>query len=134
MASLSFLDQLAEWIIDQGAVPASELKVGRLIQSPDNQVAILGLPGLTLGDQRDVAELEFPRFQAIIRNVDYEAGEVQLRKLRTLLHGQIGLFLPNFRVLRIHADQEGGAIGDDDQGRFEWSINFATEHHAIDSY
>lgn len=109
--------------------------------SPANCVTLGGLPGNTLQAQRDVPGLQFPRFQAIIRNENDEDGSAVFQAVRELLHGQVGLILPvgvdvdtepYIRVMRCHADQEGGPIGEDLKGRLEWSINFSAEFHYVD--
>lgn len=125
----SFLDEVADYVVSQGVVASAAMKVNKHPPSPDNCVTFLGLPGNALGLQRDVPQLVFPRWQAIIRNTNRQNGAEQLRTLRELLHGQINLILPHYRVLRIHTEQEGGPIGEDGQGRFEYSINFIAEYH-----
>lgn len=101
---------------------------------PNNCIALIGLDGNIIGENRDVADLIFPRFQIIVRNEDFDTGAAKLKEVRDTLHGMINVFLPDdsapyWRVLRCHAYQEGGSIGNDDQGRFEFSINFAAETH-----
>lgn len=139
-----FLNLVADYLEANGVTP---VKTGIQPGEPANCVALLGLQGNTVQGNRDVPGLEFPRFQAVIRNEDYEDAATQFRALRTLLHGKIGLILPvgaqtdpeeadpdpYVRVLRMHADQEGGPIGEDDKGRYEFSINFAAEIHYVDA-
>lgn len=134
-----FLNLVADYLEANGVTP---VKTGIQPGEPANCVALLGLQGNTVQGNRDVPGLEFPRFQAVIRNEDYEDAATQFRALRTLLHGKIGIILPTtadieedpyVRVLRCHADQEGGPIGEDDKGRYEFSINFAAEIHYVDA-
>lgn len=101
---------------------------------PDNLVAILGRDGITMSDQRDIPVLEFPRFQVMIRNTDYEDAATKFRAVRTSLHGLIAEDLPTisgfyWHVKRLHVEQEGGPIGHDSKNRFEFSINFTGEAH-----
>lgn len=129
-----FLNEIADYMAnatspDIGTV-ATDIFIGELPGTPDNCVAIFGQPGSVIGDQREVASLQFPRFQVIIRNKDYDLGSAKLQDVRTKLHGKYGLMLPSWRVLRLHAEQEGGPIGSDDQNRFEFSINFVAELNA----
>ncbi len=128
-----FLSELANYVVLQGVAVDSAVKVNVLPDSPDACVAIFGLPGEDPRDQRDIPELELPRFQVITRSADYGEASELLRKVRVALHGRIGLFLPHYRILRMHADQDGGPIGKDDAGRHEFSINFTVEHHYSDS-
>lgn len=129
-----FLNEVADYMAnstspDIGTV-ATDIFIGELPPDPNNCVAIFGLPGSVIGDQREVASLTFPRFQVIVRNVNYDTGSTKLKDVRTKLHGKYGLMLPSWRVLRLYAEQEGGPIGSDDQNRFEFSINFVAEINA----
>ena len=99
--------------------------------SPDNCIALLGTIGTTLTSSRDVPALQFPRFQVIVRNTDYDDASTTMQSVRDALHGQVGLALTSWRVLRLHAEQEGYPIGQDKQGRYEFSINFIAEYVAV---
>lgn len=130
-----FLNEIADYMADAATSPdigtvATDIFIGEQPATPDNCVSIFGLPGTVIGDQREVASLQFPRFQVIVRNTSYENGSNKLQDVRTKLHGKYGLDLPSWRVLRLHAEQEGGPIGSDDQNRFEFSINFIAEINA----
>ena len=129
-----FLFEIADYMAnatapDIGTV-ATDIFNEELPGTPDNCVAVFGLPGQVIGDSREVAALTFPRFQVIVRNTDYALGAAKLLDVRTKLHGKYGLMLPSWRVMRMHAEQEGGPIGSDDQNRFEFSINFVAEINA----
>ncbi len=136
--AIDFLDQLATYLQAQSIGTAgTNIFVNKLPDTTDNCVALIGQPGPSIGPQRDVARLQFPRFQAIIRNVDYNDGSDKFQAVRTALHGKVGLVLPtsanpasdeNIRILRCHAESEGGPIGEDEQGRVEFSINFQAEY------
>lgn len=126
-----FLNEIADYLATQSiGTVATNIFIGKMPPDPDNQVAIFGLLGGTIGEQREVADLHFPRFQVIIRNTNYETGSTKLEAVRTALHGKYGLQLASWRVLRLHAETEGGPIGTDDQDRFEFSINFLAEINA----
>lgn len=132
----SFHDELASKLA--GDVEALEFDnedgrnvfVGELPATPDTCVAIFGLPGENIMDQRDIPELTFPRFQLITRSADYEEAAALLFEARKSLHGLIGYNLPSWHIMRNHAEQEGGPLGQDAQGRFEFSINFTAEYYA----
>lgn len=131
----AFLDEVAEILETAGVgVWASNtgrnIFVGQLPPSPDNCTALLGLPGPNIGVQRDVSALNFPRFQALVRNTDYTLGDAKLRDVRNALHGLLGARLTDWYILRCHADQEGGPIGQDEEGRYEFSINFTAEMYS----
>lgn len=114
---------------DLGTV-ATDIFIAELPATPNDCIAVFGLPGQIMGDQREVASLQFPRFQVIVRNENYEAGSAKLQDVRTKLHGLYGVDVGSYRVLRCHAEQEGGPIGSDDQNRYEFSINFVAEINA----
>lgn len=126
-----FLNEIADYMETAGVgTVATDIFIGEQPADPNDCVAIFGLPGEVIGDQREVASLQFPRFQVVIRNSDYDAGSAKLQDVRDTLHSKYGLQLPSWRVLRMAADQEGGPIGSDDQNRFEFSINFTCEINA----
>lgn len=130
-----FYDELASFLEDEG-VGIYDTAAGRNIYTyklppdPDACIALLGLTGFPLGESRDVPSLHFPHFQVIVRNPDADLGAAKLEAVRTVLHGLLGEILPHWRILRCHADSEGGPIGSDEQGRFEFSINFTAEVNA----
>lgn len=144
---MDLLDQLATYLAGLhlgtygDADPTkNDIFVAKHPADPDNCTSILGQLGRAIGVQRDVPELQLPMFQVIIRNTNYDAASAQLQAVRTALHGKLQLILPTtantatddyIRIMRCHADQEGGPIGTDDQGRFEFSINFDIEYHVV---
>lgn len=127
-----FLNELADYAATQTGISAvgTGVFVGKLPSDPDTCQALLGLPGTVIGDQREVSSLAFPRVQIISRAESYETASDKMTAWRTALHNKYNLILPHFRILRCHAEQEGGPIGQDDQGRFEFSINFIIEYNA----
>ncbi len=130
-----FLNEVAQYLDDLSVGEFSSdsgrnIFVGIVPADPANCVCLLGITGPTIGVQREVADLQFPRFQAFIRNTAYNAGSDKLQAVRTALHGKYGVILPHWRILRSHADQEGGPIGKNPIGHFEFSINFTTEINA----
>lgn len=69
-----------------------------------------------------------PRFQVIVRSVDYETGKAKLNAIFEALHK------PNLNTTLvpggtyfyyIHADSSGGWIGRSDNDKDEFSINFS---------
>lgn len=136
---IDFLDQIAQHLQSVGVGTLStSIFVNKQPPDPDTVVSVHGRPGPTSGAQRDVPEIQQPRFQVIVRAQDYNQASDLFQQVRTALHGQIGLILPAnadletdeyFRVMRCHAEQEGGPIGEDTQGRVEFSINFIAQCH-----
>lgn len=132
----SFFDELAAYLDTQQELIIFTEDEGRntfldeLPEDPEDCVAFFGLVGTTLNASRDVKELQFPRFQVITRSADYETANTLLQAVRASLHGIIGLQLDNWKIMRLHAEQDGGPIGRDDQGRHEFSINMIGEIYA----
>lgn len=147
MAQLDFLDEAAAHLQAQNVgTTGTSIFVNK---SPDSTeleginsaiVVLYGLPGTTMMDQRDVPELQVPRFKVYVRAADYNDAADMFQNVRTALHGLIGAIWPStantesdayIRVLRCHVDQEGGPIGEDKIGRSEFACNFATEYHYV---
>lgn len=134
----SFFDELATYLDNENAGIIFTNDSGRNTfinelppDDPDTCVAILGLPGTTVGQSRDVPGLKFPRIQIITRSKVFETADGLMTNVRDTLHGMIGVNLSSYRVLRCHAEQDGGPIGQDKQGRHEFSINLIAEYHAL---
>lgn len=130
-----FLNEIADYMALASPAPdigtvATDIFIGEMPAEPNNCVAVFGLPGSVIGDQREVTSLKFPRFQVIVRNTSYELGSAKLDDVRTKLHGIYGVDIGTYRVLRCHAEQEGGSIGSDEKNRWEFSINFTAEINA----
>ena len=132
----SFLDNIGSYLDTNNAEIIFDADAGRntfteFPPEPDTCIVLLGLVGSTLSQSRDVKGLQFPRFQVYVRSKNYETAADLMAKVRNTLHGMIGVNLANYRVLRCHAEQDGGPIGQDEQGRHEFSINMIAEHHAL---
>ena len=119
-----FIEQIAEYLQDQGiGTIATNLFIGNMPDSPDACVAVINSggvePSIDIPDKR-------PTFQVLIRNTDYEAGEVKLAAVRTALHQFMNDYLVAGQtyVYYIYLVSEGGHIGKDVNGRDEWSVNF----------
>lgn len=132
----SFFDELLSYADSQKASIVFDNATGRntflgeLPATPDDCIALIGLVGTTLNAARDVPGLQFPRFQIITRSKDFETAASLLQDVREALHGLIGHDLTDYRVLRCHAEQDGGPLGQDEQGRYEFGINMIAEYHA----
>jgi len=133
----SILDELCSYLDAQNAAFIFDTATGRNTfcgtypDEPHDLTALLGMVGSNVTAQRDVKELTFPRFQLVVRDQDYEQGAIRYRLARSILHGMIGVELSTLKVLRCHAEQEGGPIGQDDQGRYEFAGNFVAEYYEI---
>jgi len=136
----SFLDELCAYMEDQDASfifndqtvddPINTF-AGTYPDEPANLTALMGTTGSNIQAQRDVAELTFPRFQLVVRDEDYETAATRYESARAILHGMIGKMLQTKYVMRCHAEQEGGPIGQDKEGRFEFVGNFNAEYYIL---
>lgn len=131
----SFFDELATYLDAQQASLVFTNDNGRnvflneLPADPEACVAFFGQAGTTLGAQRDIPGLQFPRFQVVARSDDYEEASTLIAAVRDTLHGIINLQLSNYRLMRCHAEQEATPLGQDGQGRHEFACNFIAEYH-----
>lgn len=137
MASVSFLDQLTDYVAREGvgvSLPANgtvNIFAGKYPDSPDNCIAFLG----QIGGKPNiyVKDFEYPRFQVVVRNTDYVTGEAKIRSVRNILHDKLMLVTENFVALYIQAESDIIPIGEDDKGRSEFSINFSAQIRNDDS-
>lgn len=133
----SFFEELATYMDAQEATIIYAADANRnlfkdeLPASVDPVIGLFGIVGTTVGESRDVKGMQFPRFQAIVRATEYEDGDALMQAVRDVLHGIIGVNLTSWRILRCHAEQDGGPIGKDGDGKHEFSINLVAQIHAI---
>lgn len=136
---VDFLSQIADYLAASGMGETNEANgtvnifAGIYPADPDDAIAILGLVGSTLPNI-NIPDFEYPRFQIVVRNNDYETASQVLRDVRTLLHDKLAVTLTNFYCLYIQAQQDGFPIGQDDKGRYEFSINFSAQIRYADSF
>lgn len=119
-----FIEQVATYLQAQGiGTIASDIFIGNMPDLPNNCIAVINTggiaPSIDIPDKR-------PTFQVLIRNTDYETGELKLTAIRTALHQFMNDYLVNGQtyVYSIFLNAEGGHIGKDVNGRDEWSVNF----------
>ena len=119
-----FIEQVATYLQAQGiGTIASTIFIGNMPDTPDNCIAVINTGGVApshyIPDHR-------PTFQILIRNTDYEAGELKLNAIRTALHQYMNdeLVAGQTYTYYIFLNAEGGHIGKDVNGRDEWSVNF----------
>ncbi len=135
---VDFLSQLADYIAAGGMGETNanngtvNIFCGIYPDDPDNMIALLGQIGSTLPNI-NIPDFEYPRFQIVVRNTDYETGAQVLRDCRRLLHDKLAVTLTNFYCLYIQAQQDGYPIGQDEKGRYEFSINFTAQIRYADS-
>jgi hypothetical protein len=136
MTNADFLSQLADHLASHGVGNSTgssvNIFVGSYPDDPDNMIALVGQIGSDMPN-KNIRDFEYPRFQVVVRNTDFETGSGKLREVRELLHDQLAVELVNFYVLRIQAQQDGYPIGRDEKGRYEFSINFTAQHRFRES-
>lgn len=134
---VDFLAQVADYLAGSGMGETNEANgtvnifCGIYPADPDNAIALLGLPAQT--PSVDIPDFEYPRFQVVVRNTDYQTAAQVLRDVRGLLHDKLAVTLTNFYCLYIRSEQDGGPIGQDDKGRYEFTINFTAQIRYADS-
>ena len=129
MKSVDFLSQLADYLAREGLgsslVAPVNIFVNKYPDQPDNMIALVGNSGQPPSVY--IPEFEYPRFQIVIRDMDYITGAGKLRAIRQVLHDKLMVTTENFVALYIQADSEGGSIGEDNNGRAEFTINFRAQ-------
>lgn len=139
MANVDFLAQLSDYLDREGVgnsgVTSSSnvnIFVSHYPESPDNCVALLGLLGQTKPNI-NIAGFEYPRFQVMVRNTDYETGASKMRAIRNALHDKLNVTTENFIALYIQAEQDFYPLGEDKKGRYEFSMNMSCQVRNDDS-
>lgn len=129
MPEISFLSELTDYLDREGIVHSSgndvDIFVSRAPDDPDDLVALFGLVGTP--PSKYIADFEYPRFQVYVRNIDYMAGETKIRQIRTLLHDKLTVVTEHFVCKYIQADSDIIPIGQDDKGRYEFTLNFSSQ-------
>ena len=137
--NLDILDVLANEV--KRLNPTLKVFVNKQPPDPSDCVTFFGQTGTVVQAQRDVPGLQFPRFQVVCRAAAYNDAADAAQAVRSVLHGMIGTKLPNgvntatdpyVRIMRCHVEYEGGPLGEDDQGRTEFSTNYLAEYHHYD--
>jgi hypothetical protein len=132
----NIFDDIGWYLEDQGlGTRGTDIFVAELPSDPNDCLAIFGQVGLETN--HFIKDLYSPRFQVIVRSADYADGIQKSSDVRDTLHAIYSILMQDSFILKCHAEQEGGPIGRDEKGRFEFSINFSAESRgavAEDSY
>lgn len=119
----TFLDDLAEYLSDNGIGTIEEdLFLNKLIDSPDNQVAI----SLGSGAQPSTyVEIARPTVQVLVRNTDSDDGWDKMLAIFSLLHQKYDTInMGDTDVMKIDALQEPSPLGQDESERYIFTCNF----------
>lgn len=117
-------DDIAEYLAAQGiGTVGTDIFVDHLPDLPDSCVAVMQ----TGGQQPSIyLPTKRPTFQVIVRNATHPGGEDRLASVRGLLHNLYNTPLNSGQTYAyyVQASSEGGFIGKDAAGRYEFSANF----------
>lgn len=132
MANTNFWYELGKYLETAGVgTVAIDLFIGKVPPAPDNIVAITTNQYRGNRPSPDIPIIQVPRVQLLVRNKSFDVAAEKLDTIRTLLQGIVNVRLPHWRILGIAADQEGGPLGQDEQGRQEFAISFIIRMHRI---
>lgn len=116
-------DNVADYLEDQAiGTVGTDIFVGRIVPDPSDQIVVYATGGPQ--PSKHLAAMKEMTIQVYIRNTSFTAGNTKLEAVRLALHKKHGLTLDNHRILFSMASAEGGHIGQDEEGRDEFSINF----------
>lgn len=120
---MNIIADIAEYLEDEGlGTVGDDIYIAYLPETGTNQMGIFD----TGGTQPDpyLKDITTPTFQVFIRATSYLNGKNLLDSVREALHTQSGLQTDNFYFYYILATSEGGNLGTNDTGQYEFSINF----------
>lgn len=119
---MSYLSDITDRLqtLSLGTV-GTDLFQGHLPNDPVNCIAVMNTGG-TAPDM-DIPT-KSPTFQVFVRHTDYATGEARVTKVRNELHRIANTTYGSTYFYYILALSEGGHIGQDEQGAYEFSINF----------
>lgn len=107
-----------------GLTFGTDLFVGNIPSSPDDVVAIFdtpgGLPQLTM----DVAKMERPSINIMVRNSDYREGYALAEQIKDALHGRAHETWNSTLYMVIYCVNGPFALMWDENRRIVFSINF----------
>lgn len=121
---MSLLDDVASLLVaaSLGTVQ-QDIFLGAQPDSPETTITLYETGGWNVPDCPD-ENLEYPTFQARVRNADYDAGKVVLKGFKASLNWQHETIINGVRYLLILQRDEPRCWGMDSQRRWEWTQNF----------
>lgn len=117
---------IAQYLHNQGIGTLSSTLFASFLPDDEQDFLIGVFDRLGLAPDVDIPT-DKPRFQIIIRSVDYETGKAKLDAIFAALHKPHlngALVSGGTYFYYIHADSSGGWIGRNDNDKDEFSINF----------
>jgi len=126
------LDDIALYLETQGVgTCGTDIFAGTMPSQPNNCIVLYEYAGYP---RYLVWNGERPGLQVRVRNTSYSAGRTKIEEVVQTLHGVCEYTAPSgVRYLLIRAEQSPESLGQDDNGRFEWVVNFDVikERHSI---
>lgn len=121
---MSFISDITDYIEAAGLGTAgTDLFESRMPVSPNNTMAVIN----TGGEQpSQYIETQNNTIQVLIRNQDYNSGEIKMNQIIDLLHQLYNTQLTNYYLYYCLLSSEGGHLGQDEEGREMFSVNFRT--------
>lgn len=101
-----------------------------LTKLPEKEGTAIGVIDTGAMEADPELPIKHPTFQVFIRTAGYETGKTKLDAVYSLLHGiQNQTLVTNGKTyLDILAMTAGGCLGQDEAGRYLFSINFRCKH------
>jgi len=112
------LEAIANYLQQQSlAVLGLDMFIGVMPDSPDDCVALFETGGFK-PELATAALVEYPTFQVMVRGSEYQSARQRIDTIYKILHGDTSIFY------LIAAQQSPAYLGTDDNGRYEFSVNF----------
>lgn len=110
------LESIAAYLEARGyGVQGESIFIGTMPEQPDNCLALFDTGGFA---PELACDIEYPTFQVLVRGTSYMMTRSKIDNIYRLLHGNTEL------ALLLQAMQNPAAIGQDEAGRHEFSVNF----------
>lgn len=103
-----------------GYVFGTDMFIGQLPNSPDNCICLFdtgGGPTLQWG-------YEEPNLQILLRNNTYSTGYQEIRDIKYFLNNKTNETQGGVRYISINTRSDILSLGQDDNNRYLWSLNF----------
>lgn len=102
----------------------TDIFVSKMPPDTDNCFAVYDTSGLPSDPYLPIRQ---PTLQIVVRNTSYTTGKAKIEAVRKALHQLANFTQDSIYFYMILANSDGGYIGQDANGRHEFSINFRTK-------
>jgi hypothetical protein len=116
------LDDMGQYLQEQSiGLLGTDIFLSLLPAEIDNCIALFEYAG----EAPELhSNIEKPRLQVMVRNVDYQTGRMTIEQVKTALHGLSEQIINGKRYLLIKALQSPEFLGYDENNRAEFVCNF----------